>query len=94
MQEAMADKARALNLLGADRDPFNSADGDAFLDLIDKYLDDPDGMPHPSSKPFMILLQHTAIEQILNKNHCNLYILSTVDLDDSVAAHLASFLQR
>ena len=53
MQEAMADKvARALNLLGADRDLFNSADGDAFLDLIDEYLDDPDGMPHPSSKPF------------------------------------------
>lgn len=44
MQVAMADKvARALNLLGADRDLFNSADGDAFLDLIDEYLDNPEG---------------------------------------------------
>ena len=34
-QEAMADKvARALNL-AADRDLFNSADGGAFLDLVD-----------------------------------------------------------
>ena len=49
----MADKvARALNLLGADRDLFNSADGDALLDLIDEYLDDLEGMPHPSSQPF------------------------------------------
>ena len=37
-QEAMADKvARALNL-AADRDLFNSADGGAFLDLVDKYI--------------------------------------------------------
>ena len=50
MQEDMADKvARALNLLGADRDLFNSADCNAFLELIDEYLDDPEGMPHPSS---------------------------------------------
>ena len=41
MQAAMADKvAIALNLLGADQDLFNSADGDALLDLIDEYLDD------------------------------------------------------
>ena len=44
MQEAMADKvARALNLLGADRDLFDSADADALLDLIDEYFDDPQG---------------------------------------------------
>ena len=37
-QEAMADKvARALNFAG-DRDLFNSADGGAFLDLVDKYI--------------------------------------------------------
>ena len=44
MQVAMADKvARALNLLGADQDLFNSADGDALLDFTDEYLDDPEG---------------------------------------------------
>ena len=45
----MADKvARALNLLGADQDLFNSADGDALLDLIDdEYLDDSGGIAPP-----------------------------------------------
>ena len=53
MQEDMADKvSQALNLLSADRDLFNSVDGNAFLDL-NKYLNDPGGgMPHPSSQPF------------------------------------------
>ena len=40
----MADKiARALNLLGADRDLLDSADGSALIDLIHEYLDDPQG---------------------------------------------------
>jgi len=44
----MADKvARALNLLGADGDLLNSADGDAFLALIEDYLDDPEGIAPP-----------------------------------------------
>ena len=39
----MADKlARALNLLGADRDLFNTADGNGLHELIDEYLDEPD----------------------------------------------------
>ena len=33
--------ARALNLLGADRDLFDSPDADALLDLMDDYFDDP-----------------------------------------------------
>ena len=38
----MADRiARALNLLGADRDLFDSPDSDALLELIDDYFDDP-----------------------------------------------------
>ena len=53
MQEAMADKvAQVLNLLSADQDLFNSADSDALLDLIDEYLDDLEGKPHPSSQSF------------------------------------------
>ena len=41
----MADKvARALNLLGA---LFDSADGDALLDLIDEYLDNSEGIAPP-----------------------------------------------
>ena len=57
MQVAMADKvARALNLLGADLDLFNSADGDALLDLIDKYLDDPEGIQYsPTLQPNPII---------------------------------------
>ena len=52
MQAAMADKiARALNLLGSDRDLFNSADRDAFLDLIDEYLDEPEGIAPPFNYP-------------------------------------------
>jgi len=44
----MADKvARALNLLGADGDLLNSTDGDAFLALIEDYLDDPEGIAPP-----------------------------------------------
>ena len=39
--------AWALNLLGVDQDLFNSADGDALLDLIDKYLDDSGGIAPP-----------------------------------------------
>ena len=50
MQQAMANKlARALNVLGADRELFNSADGDALLDLIDEYLDDSQGIATPVS---------------------------------------------
>ena len=40
---------RALNLLGADRNLFNTADGDAFLDLIDEYLDESQGIAPPVS---------------------------------------------
>ena len=43
--------ARALNLLGADRDLFDSPDTDALLDLIDDYFDDlmdSEGKPAPS----------------------------------------------
>ena len=48
MQEAMAGKvARALNLLGADRDLLDSQDADALLDLIDDYLNDPQGIATP-----------------------------------------------
>ena len=45
---AMADKVvRALNLLGADGDLLNSADGDTFLALIEDYPDNPDGIAPP-----------------------------------------------
>ena len=45
----MAEKvARALNLLSADRD-LESADADALLELIDEYLDDPEGIAPPVS---------------------------------------------
>ena len=48
MPVAMADKvARALNLLGADQDLFNLANGDALLDLINEYLDDTGGIAPP-----------------------------------------------
>ena len=47
----MADRvARALNLLGADRDFLDTADSDNLLDLIEEYLDDPEdaeGNPTP-----------------------------------------------
>ena len=46
-QVAMADKvAGALNLLGADRD-LDSEDANSLLDLIDEYLDDPQGIATP-----------------------------------------------
>ena len=49
---AMADKvARALNLLGADRD-LDSADTDALLELIDEYLEDSEGIAPPVTQPF------------------------------------------
>ena len=45
MQAVMADKiAQALNLLDSDHNLFDSADRDAFLDLIDEYLDEPEGI--------------------------------------------------
>ena len=48
MAKAMADKvARALNLLGADRGLFNSADSDVLLDLVDEYFDDREGTATP-----------------------------------------------
>ena len=50
----MADKvARVLNFLGADRDLLNSADSYAFLDLIDEYLDDPEGIATPVNPIFL-----------------------------------------
>ena len=50
---AMADKvARALNLLGADRDLLDSADANSLLDLIDEYLDDSEGIAPPVTQPF------------------------------------------
>ena len=65
-QEAMADKvARALNL-AADRDLFNSADGGAFLDLVDKYIR---GrlLPHPLAQPFNYVVHfHKFINNTLN----------------------------
>ena len=46
----MADKvARALNILGANRDLLNSADREALLDLIGEYLD---GVAPPVSPTF------------------------------------------
>ena len=49
MQAAMADRvARALNL-GADRDLLGSADTEALLDLINEYLEDPEGIAPPVS---------------------------------------------
>ena len=49
----MADQvARALNLLGADRDLFESADADALLELIDEYLEDSEGIAPPATQPF------------------------------------------
>ena len=48
----MADKvAKALNLLGADHD-LDSADTDALLDLINKYLEDLEGIAPPVTQPF------------------------------------------
>ena len=49
--------ARALNLLGADRDLLDSADADAILELIDEYLEDPAGIAPPVS-PTLITMQH------------------------------------
>lgn len=79
MHEAMADRvARALNLLGADRDLFDSADGNSLLDLIGEYLDDSEGTAPPFNYYYYDIVAH----------YCKMYdtILSTVDLDDSVAA--------
>ena len=48
----MADKvARALNLLGADRDLLESTDTDALLELIE-YLEDSEGIAPPVTQPF------------------------------------------
>ena len=52
--------ARALNLLGADRDLLESADADALLELIDEYLDDPEGIAPPVSPS---LFNYTAWQQ-------------------------------
>jgi hypothetical protein len=53
MQVAMADKvARALNLLGADRDLLDSADAGDLLELIDEYLEDSSGTAPPVTQPF------------------------------------------
>ena len=49
--------ARALNLLGADRDLLDSADADALLELIDEYLEDPAGIAPPVS-PTLITIQY------------------------------------
>ena len=38
---------RAFNLLGADIDLLKSADADALLELIDDYLEDPEGISPP-----------------------------------------------
>ena len=48
MQVAIADKVAWA--LGADHD-LNSADGDAFLTLIEDYLDDPEGIAPPFNLP-------------------------------------------
>ena len=48
--------AKALNLLGADRDLLDSADADAILEL-DEYLEDPAGIAPPVS-PTLITMQH------------------------------------
>ena len=58
---AMADRvACALNVLGADRDLFDSPDSDLLLELIDDYLDDPvdsEGKPTPACKNLNYFLQ-------------------------------------
>ena len=44
----MADRvARALNFLGADGHLLESADADALLELLDDYLEDPEGIAPP-----------------------------------------------
>ena len=59
----MADKvARALNLLGADRDLLNTDDRDHLFALIDEYLDDPDDT-QGESPPFNLLTPLTACMQ-------------------------------
>ena len=45
----MAEKARVLNLLGADHNLLESADADTLLELIDEYLYDPEGIAPPVS---------------------------------------------
>ena len=90
----MADKvARALNFLGADRDLLDSADGDAFLDLIDEYLDDPEGIATPVNPTFNYTrLQSPFIQHNINNNvqgyvHCiDLCTIYIIDLDTSTAA--------
>ena len=88
----MADKvARVLNFLGADRD-LDSADGYAFLDLIDEYLDDSEGIAAPVNPIFnYTTLQSPFIQH--NKNnaqgyvHCiDLCTIYIIDLDTSTAA--------
>ena len=52
MQAAMAERvvlALALYLLSADHDLFSSADAEALLDLINEYLEDPEGIAPPVS---------------------------------------------
>lgn len=44
--------AQALNLLAGDRYLLESADTDALLELIDEYLQDPEGIAPPFAEPF------------------------------------------
>ena len=80
IQAVMADRvARALNVLNADRNLFNSADGDVLLDLVDDYHNDPVDV----APPFNLINVHSTHHY---KNTLNTCILSNVDLDESVAA--------
>ena len=67
----MADKeARALNLLGADRDIFDSTDAAALLEIIDEYFDYPQGIATPATQPF----NYTASKKTSSLNNNKLHI--------------------
>ena len=56
--------ARALNLLGADRDLFDSPDTDALLDLIDDYFDDLMDSEGKFISMYIIFLHQTTLNTI------------------------------
>ena len=66
--------ARVLNLPGVDRDLFNTADSHAFLDLIDEYLDESQGITPPIS----LTLQLCSILSLTNPFNIKIHSMYTI----------------
>ena len=82
----MADKvARALNLVGGDRDLLDSADINALLDLIDEYLEDSEGIDPPVTQPFDYTACHNNTKQAIHYTYLS-YYYCYIDLDSSSTA--------